>query len=307
MKWTILLFFFCLPILLLAQSEGTLDDDSPVINEATAGDAEEIILASSWKIQNSSNIYPFWMAVVPRGAWDFEETITAEQWNEALQGQNEIYILWPGDAQKGDWSNGNVIIGGFWTPELSAYKAGFLVQEDFTEEWIALDETYWESVTEVRGENLLEVIPQWVDPPLTLDGRVDEWSGLPFVVQGGEQGITTMKSTFWGEWLALYAEAEGEISQSIFLKLASRGEALGIIELPITLAQGPVLLWLQDGEGYERVGSFVSRGSDFEFLLQWARIKAYLQLGPVFTVDLHLINGNEAPYIDRATGRISLN
>jgi hypothetical protein len=225
----------------------------------------------------------------------------------ALEGQNENYILWPGDAQAGDWENGNVIIGGYWTPELSAYKVGFLVREDFTEEWIELNETYWEIVSDVRGDNLQGVIPLWVDPPITLDGRVDEWSGLPFVVQGGEDGIENLKSTFWGEWLALYAQAEGEITQSLFLKIASAGEDLGILELPITLGQGPVLLWVKGGEGYERVGSFVSRGSDFEFLLQWARIKRYLRLGPVFTVDLNLINGSEAPYVDRETGRITLN
>jgi hypothetical protein len=296
MKHILLLLFFGLSLVAFSQE-----------NPSTGENEEKPVYSSTWKILNDSTIYPFWMAVVPRGEWDFDETITTDQWMAALEGQNENYILWPGDAQAGDWENGNVIIGGYWTPELSAYKVGFLVREDFTEEWIELNETYWEIVSDVRGDNLQGVIPLWVDPPITLDGRVDEWSGLPFVVQGGEDGIENLKSTFWGEWLALYAQAEGEITQSLFLKIASAGEDLGILELPITLGQGPVLLWVKGGEGYERVGSFVSRGSDFEFLLQWARIKRYLRLGPVFTVDLNLINGSEAPYVDRETGRITLN
>jgi hypothetical protein len=129
MKRTILALFISLPMLLGAQAVSSSETDV---------DPVEIALSRVWKILNDSSIYPFWMAVVPRGEWDFDETITTDQWMAALEGQNENYILWPGDAQAGDWENGNVIIGGYWTPELSAIKSGFLVQEDFTEEWIEL-------------------------------------------------------------------------------------------------------------------------------------------------------------------------
>jgi hypothetical protein len=53
-----------------------------------------------------------------------------------------------------------------------------------------------------------------------------EWSAFRSP-RGEKMGLKIMKSTFWGEWLALYAEAEGEITQSLFLKIASAGEDLG--------------------------------------------------------------------------------
>jgi hypothetical protein len=70
MKHILLLLFFGLSLVAFSQE-----------NPSTGENEEKPVYSSTWKILNDSTIYPFWMAVVPRGAWDFDETITTEQWN----------------------------------------------------------------------------------------------------------------------------------------------------------------------------------------------------------------------------------